>query len=258
MLDFFKKGVGEIPGMFSLSHFLFILIAFLVIFITLFLTRKDSNEKIFQRLKISSMIFLILEIFKIIWNLTLREDVSVNDYVPLYFCSFFIYANLGFCFIKNKNSIVYRFCVLFLFYGGISGGIGYLLYPTTALMVFPLLHILSFHSLVYHSFMVISSIWVLRFFKPNLKDFKLYGVALFIIEIIIIIINYICDTNFMLLNKSFGISILDIMYSIAPWLYPYIVAIGQALITFYPASCVYKFVLSRIIVEKNNNFDKNI
>ena len=140
-MEFFRSGIGEIPGLFSWSHLIYILISLGSICLLLLLNKNKTNEQIKNNIKIISIIVIVLEILKIIWNLTLREVVSVNDYVPLYFCSFFIYVSAIFAFSKNTNSVLYKFSLLFLFYGGMSGGLAFALLPTTTLNVFPLLQV---------------------------------------------------------------------------------------------------------------------
>ena len=83
-----------------------------------------------------------------------------------------------------------------------SGGLAFALLPTTTLNVFPLLQVLSIHSLIYHVLMVTCGIWSLRFLKPSLKDFKLYSIGVLIIEVVVLIINLIFETNFMLLMEQ--------------------------------------------------------
>ena len=48
-----------------------------------------------------------------------------------------------FAFSKNEDSIIYKFVRAFLFYGGITGGLAFSVFPTTSLMVFPLLQYLN-------------------------------------------------------------------------------------------------------------------
>ena len=240
MKDFFINGIGEVPGLFSWSHLIYTGLSLVLIFVLVFFTRKQSNEKIIKYMKIISIAVLALEVLKIVWNLTLRtpetkSDPAVNDYVPLYFCSFFIYVSLIVGFVKNKESYIHKFSVLFLFYGGMSGGLAFVLLPTTTLNIFPLLQVLSIHSLIYHVLMVTCAIWSLRFFKPTFKDFKLYAIGVLIIEVVVLIINLIFKTNFMLLNKPFEIAPLEWIYEYVPFIFPVLMAVGQMLITYFAA-----------------------
>ena len=234
-MDFFVDGIGKIPGLFSWSHLIYTTVSIALIAGILILTRNKSNDQIKKYIKIISIAVTVLEILKIVWNLTLRTTVEVNDYVPLYFCSFFIYVSLVFAFVKNTESVFYKFSALFLFYGGMSGGLAFVLLPTTTLNVFPLLQVLSFHSLIYHVLMVTCALWSLRFFKPSLKDFKLYAVGVLIIEVVVLIINLICGTNFMLLMKPFEIAPLEWIYNNVKFLFPPIMAVGQMAVTYFAA-----------------------
>lgn len=242
--NFFVDGIGEMNGLFSIDHLIYIIIAAVLISLLLYFTKKLSNETILKCIKVISILVLLLEILKIIWNLTLRIDVSYEDYVPLYLCSFFIYFSLIFSFTKVNTKINY-ISKLFLFYTGLSGGVAFILFPTTALLVFPLLHVLSFHSLIYHVLMVIVAVWMLRFLKPDLKDFKPYSIVLLSIEIVLIGINLIFDSNFMMLNKPFEIKILEVVYNLLPIVFPILMAVGQVLLTFFAPYLIMKILIKK-------------
>ena len=241
LANFFVDGIGEIPGLFSLSHLLYVIIALGLISSLYLLSRKKKKEDLKKYIKIISIIVFGLEILKIIWNLTLREKVTYEDYVPLYLCSFFIYAALAFSFIKNEKSIIYRFARNFLFYGGISGGLAFIIFPTTALLVFPFLHILSIHSLIYHVLMVLVALWMLRIYEPTKHDFKNYFIILFVLELVIILINYALGSNFMMLNEPFGLAFFEFFYELIKPIYPFAMGIGQCLVTF-----MFGIIISRI------------
>lgn len=239
-MDFFVDGIGKVPGLFSWSHLIYTTVSIALIAGILLLTRNKTNDQIKNYIKIISILVTVLEILKIIWNLTLRtpetkSEMPVNDYVPLYFCSFFIYVSLIFAFSKNNESVFYKFSALFLFYGGMSGGLAFVLLPTTTLNVFPLLQVLSIHSLIYHVLMVTCALWSLRFFKPSLNDFKLYAIGVLVIEVVVLIVNLICGSNFMLLMKPFEIAPLEWIYVNVKFLFPPIMAIGQMAVTYFAA-----------------------
>ena len=245
LYNFFTTGIGEVAGLFSLTHLIYVLISLAIIISVVLITKNKSKDQLLKYIKIISITFLVLEILKIIWNLTLREDVTYEDYVPLYFCSFFIYTSFIFAFSKNENSIIYKFARSFLFYGGITGGLAFSVFPTTSLMVFPLLHVLSIHSLIYHSFMVIVAVWMLKYFTPKLQDIKIYGPILLVIEFIIIVMNYLCGSNFMMLNEPFGLALFDTLYAWFKPIYPFVIAIGQLLLTFY-VGYLFSLILKKI------------
>ena len=245
--NFFTTGIGETEGLFGLQHLLYILISWGLVTILLCLTRKKDDQTINKYIKIISIIVTVLEILKIIWNLTLREEVTYEDYVPLYLCSFFIYASLLYAFTKNKDGLLHKIAKYFLFYGCLSGGVTFLFFPSTALMEFPFLHVLSIHSMVYHVLMVTVGLWMLRFIKPNLKDFKFYGIILLSIEIPLIILNFILESNFMMLNYVYGVAILEFFYNLlTPVVYPFFVAFGQLLMTFFCPLFFYLVLFKKV------------
>ena len=56
---------------------------------------------------------------------------------------------------------------------------------------------------------------------------------LLVIELIVVFINIIMDTNFMMLNKPYNIYILEFIYSISKDIYPFFMALVQIIITFF-------------------------
>lgn len=220
------------PGLFSISHLIFFLISLILFILLIYISKDKSNKEILLYIKIISIVVLILEILKIIWNILYRADKTYEDYIPLYLCSFFIYFSLIFSF-TNENTKINYISKMLLFYIGISGGLAFTIYPTTTLLVFPLLHIISIHSLIYHVLMAVVGLWMLRFYKINIDDFKTYFKILLVIELIVVFINIIMDTNFMMLNKPYNIYILEFIYSISKDIYPFFMALVQIIITFF-------------------------
>ena len=80
-MDFFVDGIGTIPGLFSWSHLIYTTVSIALIAGILILTRNKSNDQIKKYIKIISIAVAFLEVLKIVWNVTLRTTVEVNDYV---------------------------------------------------------------------------------------------------------------------------------------------------------------------------------
>lgn len=243
MMRFFSnEGIGEVKGLFSTDHLIYVILSILLLITLLVLTRKMTKEKTTLMIRIIAIVITILEIIKIVWNLTARADARVEDYMPLYFCSLFIYALLGFSFVNGTSKfsmIIHKASTIFLFYGGIVGGTVFMLFPTTALSIRPLLHFLSFHSLIFHTLMVFVAVKMVKYYyEPNIKDFWLYFISLFIIEVPLVVINSIYDTNFMMLHKPFDIEFLEWIGKISGWFYPGVIIIGQNVGSFMiPYGC---------------------
>lgn len=240
-LTFFDEfGIGQTKGLFSIDHLIFTVLAILTVALLLIFTHKMTNEKIEKMTKILFFAVTILEILKIIWNVTLRSDKSPNNWVPLYFCSLFIYALGMVSFGKGK---IKEIGVLWIVYGQIIGALAFILYPSSSLEIQPLIHVLSIHSWIYH---VISLYIGLLFIITNYyktydgkehnetlrHDFLYYFVSIMAVELLVYIFNLICHTNLMFLNEPGVVPILELVVRVFGYFYPLIIAIVQASGTF--------------------------
>ena len=90
--------------------------------------------------------------------------------------------------------------------------------------------------------MVIVSIWMLRFLKLDFKDFKYFAGVLLSIEVVLIVVNLILGSNFMMLNKPFEIIFLEVIYELVPVIFPLIMALGQVLLTFFVPYYIIKLI----------------
>ncbi len=240
-LTFFDEfGIGQTKGLFSIDHLIFTVLAILTVALLLIFTHKMTDEKIEKMTKILFFAVTILEILKIIWNVTLRTDKSPNNWVPLYFCSLFIYALGMVSFGKGK---IKEIGVLWIVYGQIIGALAFILYPSSSLEIQPLIHVLSIHSWIYH---VISLYIGLLFIITNYyktydskehnetlrHNFLYYFVSIMAVELLVYIFNLICNTNLMFLNEPGVVPILELVVRVFGYFYPLIIAIVQASGTF--------------------------
>ena len=250
-LSFFsEEGIGTVKGLFSIDHLIFTILALMVVGISVFLSRKLTNEKIEKMVKVLFFIVLILEIIKIIWNLTLRTDKSPNNWIPLYFCSLFIYA-LGF--IAFGKGRIKEVGVLWIVYGQIIGALAFILYPSSSLEIQPLIHVLSIHSWVYHVLaLYIGLLFIITGYyktydgKENNQTFKhnflTYFISIMIIELFVYILNLICHTNLMFLNEPGVVPILEIVLRVFGFFYPLIIGVVQASGTFFGGFFILKLI----------------
>ena len=250
-LSFFsEEGIGTVKGLFSIDHLIFTILALMVAGISVFLSRKLTNEKIEKMVKVLFFIVLILEILKIIWNLTLRTDKSPNNWIPLYFCSLFIYA-LGF--IAFGKGRIKEVGVLWIVYGQIIGALAFILYPSSSLEIQPLIHVLSIHSWVYHVLaLYIGLLFIITGYyktydgKENNQTFKhnflTYFISIMIIELFVYILNLICHTNLMFLNEPGVVPILEIVLRVFGFFYPLIIGVVQASGTFFGGFLILKLI----------------
>ncbi len=169
----FFAGRGEYPaaGLFSTGHLLMIVICVLLLALLIKLTIHYKLTKPLNIIKIVSILVLILEISKLIWGTSVGRYSDWYDYLPLWFCSLFIPISLIAGFGKGKIQYI---ALTFLFYGGIVGGLAYLIFPTTSIGRYPVFHFISFHSMFYHVLMIYMGFFVIyhQFIKPSMKDLK--------------------------------------------------------------------------------------
>lgn len=221
---FFCKEYEYPPvGMFTLGHIL-ILIAFIILIgIAVYCCRNIGKEKAIKLTKIIAIVVAILETIKITIALINGEGDKLDHWIPLYFCSMFIYAAFLAGFNKGKIGDLGR---SFVGTGGIIAGAAFLVFPTTSFNMYPLFHYFCLYSMVYHSFMVFLGITYLLngVVKINKESFINYIVFCSVLNVLAIIINsipiyiyvpndttgiytYPYYTNFMFLKRADNIPI---------------------------------------------------
>ena len=185
----FFAGSGEYPaaGLYSLGHILILIFCFIVLILTILMTRKKSKNPI-KVIKIVSIVVLFFEIIKVIWGTSVGRYSGWYDYLPLWFCSLFIPISIIAGFSKGK---LQHTALTFMFYGGIVGGLVYLFCPTTSIGRYPVLHFITFHSMFYHVLMLYMGYFIIYqgLLKPSIKDFKWY----FIITTSFCMISFIAN-----------------------------------------------------------------
>ena len=241
MKFFQNEGIGPVRGLLSIDHLIFTLTGITLIVMFLILTRHFDKIKIKKTIRILFWIVFILEILKIIWNLTIRENVGFNQWVPLYFCSLLIPA-LGLAGYGNK--FLEKIGLSFMFYGGIVAGAMFVVWPTSALPEQPLLHCLTFHTLFYHSASVaIGLLIAIRgYFIPSIKDIIPYSIIVGTFCLIAYIFNLITGSNLMFISYDNDMVPLTIATIIFGPLYPLGITIVQIAGTFFVSFGIYKLI----------------
>lgn len=226
-------------GLFSISHLIMFIIFIILIIIGLYLSRNLTRIKIKKLTKIIGISVAILEIVKIIYNFS-TGAFSLDQWVPLSFCSIFIYS----CLISGFSNKGCKYSNAFIGSVAFISGLAFLVFPTTSLTEVPAWHFLSVHSFIYHSLMVyLGLIYLIHGIgRPNLNNFKYFAIYTSIFVILALIINIICDTNLMLLMHQFGIYVSVINTLVAYHVYT-IIAIAVYIFVPYGIS----HVVSKII-----------
>ena len=246
-----EQGIGTFRGLFSIHHLIFTISGLLVVFLLLLLTRKMTNKNIEKMVRILFFVIVILEILKIVWNLVYRTDKSPNNWVPLYFCSLFIYA---LCMVGYGKGKIKEVGILWIIYGQIIGALAFIIYPSSSIGIHPLIHVLTIHSWIYHiiSLYVGLLFLITKYYKTydsetekevNLKDnFLTYFISVMIIEALVYIFNLIFKTNLMFLNEPGVVPVLEIVVKVFGIFYPVVIAVVQAVGTFFGGFIIIKLI----------------
>lgn len=231
-MDFFDKGIGKVEGLLGIQHLIFTLISIILVVLLIFIFRHSNKDKVRWWLQITFYIVLVLEILKIIWNLTIRDEHSPNNWVPLYFCSLYIFALPMSAFGRKHIKLMGD---SFLLFGGVAGGLAFILYPSSSLPIFPLLQVLTLHSLIFHVLLVSTSIIIIitRYYQPKFKDIWLYLIFTTGMSIITFFVNLIFDLNLMFISEPGFIEPLKAVKNVFGIFYTPAIILGQNLGAFF-------------------------
>ncbi len=187
---FCKENEYEPVGMFSVGHIVTLIIFLLIVAFCAYKCRKIGKDKAIFLTKIIAIVVTVLEIIKITIAFINGEGDKLDHWVPLYFCSMFIYAAWLAGYAKGKIADLGR---AFVGTGGIIAGLSFLIFPTTSFTMYPLLHYFCMYSMVYHSLMVFLGITYLLngVVKIDKKSFIDYVIFCSVLNILAIIVNSI-------------------------------------------------------------------
>lgn len=187
---FCKENEYEPIGMFSVGHIVTLIIFLLIVAFCAYKCRKIGKDKAIFLTKIIAIVVTVLEIIKITIAFINGEGDKLDHWVPLYFCSMFIYAAWLAGYAKGKIADLGR---AFVGTGGIIAGLSFLIFPTTSFTMYPLFHYFCMYSMVYHSLMVFLGITYLLngVVKIDKKSFIDYVIFCSVLNILAIIVNSI-------------------------------------------------------------------
>lgn len=191
-------------GMFTAGHIISSFVFLIIVVVCIIFTLKLSNKAFNIIIKVFAILFLTLELIKIGYNFYYGYTY-VDAWFPLAYCSIFIYSLLLAGFGNDKLKIVGNTFLAVCTYAGLF----FMIFPTTSLMLHPLFHFLSMHSLLYHSAMIyIGFTVVIRgLVKPSGKSFLVYVLYLSIFSVFAIILNSIFDSNLMFYTQPYNMPI---------------------------------------------------
>lgn len=226
-----RMGEFEAGGLFSFGHLILLLLTLGGITLALNHTLQYSYQKIRKLIKHLIVFLSTLEVVKIIFNFRIGNGNQLMSWVPLYFCTICIYAGWLSCFCKGA---LQHLGDVFLATGSLIGGICFLLYPSSSIMLYPSIHFLTLHSFLYHGMMVYIGVLMNRSGLIDLQasDLKQYAIYVTIFCLLAWVINICCNTNFMFISDTFAGTLLDIPYRILGPLYTPVLIVVQAIVPF--------------------------
>lgn len=226
---FARPGEYEACGVFTIQHFILMLITIVAVAIALKYTIKKDINKIIKK---CTIFVCILEIFIIAFKIAVSGTSNLNEYVPLYYCSLLLYTGLLSSFGKGKLK---RTGDIFLATGGIVGGIIFIFFPTTSLPTYPMLHLVSIHSFIFHGIMLYLGLLLnfTNYIKLELKDIKYYSILLGIICILAYIVNTIFGSNLMFISENFPGTFIEIIYNFTGNFFTIFMILAQMFLPFY-------------------------
>lgn len=238
---FAKAGEYEPCGIFTVQHFELIFITILGIIFALKNTVNKTKEEVKQIIKRCTIVMWILEVIMIIFKLCTGDVRNLNNYIPLYYCSLLLYAGLLSSFGKGK---VKRMGDVFLATGGIIGGLVFIILPTTSLPTYPMLHMVSLHSFLFHGTMIYLGLLIdiTKYIELQASDIKYFATLVGIVCVLASFINKKFGSNLMFISQNFPGMPIEIIYNATGKFYTLVMSLAQMTLPFYVVYGIIKLV----------------
>ena len=137
-------------GIFTPTHLFVSALCLLFLFLALYFSRNLGERQLDRIVRVLAFPIAALECCKIAFNFA-HGGFLPKHWLPLSFCSFAIFAYFMIGFGRGRVHDLGR---AFMCGGGIIGGLTFLLYPMTSVAHYPMLHLLSCYSMLYHTVMM--------------------------------------------------------------------------------------------------------
>ena len=232
----------QIPGMFSWEHFLFVCIFIALVVAGLYLCRGLTKRQVEKLLFWVAVVISVAEVVKI--TLRIMKGGGTDSWIPLYYCSLFIYAIWMCC---SKVEWLSRMGYAYMTMGGILAATLFTLYPSTSLAILPAWHPGSLHSLLYHTTMAFVGLLILikKLYVPRAKDAIPYGVFILLACIVGYFINEWTGSNCMFLHNAFNLPLLGDLLTYSHLLYMLVVGVAQASLMFWANFGIYQLFMRK-------------
>lgn len=238
---FSKPGEYEPCGIFTLGHLKLIILTAICITMALKNTVTKSKNEIKNIIKKCTITMWIFEAIIIAFKLCTGDIRNVNNYIPLYYCSLLLYAGALSSFGKGK---IERMGNVFFATGGIIGGLVFIILPTTSLPAYPMLHIVSLHSFLFHGTMIYLGLLIniTNYIEVQASDIKYFATLVGVICILAYIINKRFGSNLMFISQNFPGMPIEIIYNATGRFYTLVMSLAQMTLPFYVVYFIKKAV----------------
>lgn len=193
-------------GMFTAPHLISLFLCLAAVCVALYFSRNISKENITKVTRIFAYVFTVLEFIKIIYKFSYGYTEQLDFWLPLSFCSLFIYA---LWLSGYGRGLAKKLGDAFIVGGCFTGGFTFLIIPATSLMDYPIYHFLSMHSMLFHSCMVFMSLIYIKqeIMRVTLKNYRYFFGFVGSACVLAIILNLIFDSNLMIMRNPVNIPI---------------------------------------------------
>lgn len=229
---FAKQGIYPPCGMFTKGHLALVITTVICIIVALKKTVHKGKKEVENIIKKCTIVLWVFEFIIIAFKLCTGDPRNLNNYVPLYYCSILLYAGFFSSFTKGQLK---RCGDVFLATGGIIGGIVFMLMPTTSLPAYPVFHIVSLHSFLFHGIMVYLGLLMnfTHYIEIVANDIKYFAMLVGIICVIAEIVNVVFGSNLMFISRDFPGTPITLIYKCTGKLFTPIMCISQMTLPFY-------------------------
>ena len=202
--------VGFESDIFSLSHIIFLIIAFVSLGFVAYFVRgaKKKNVEIFIR--VLAIFVTALEVAKVSWesyfDITRGGSFNFFGIAPIYTCSLLIYCLLIAGFGKGKAKDI---CLSWLCTIGMMTGLITLFYPT-GLNWYPVLTFGGMHTLLFHYGLVLCAVVSLASGYKELKwkDILISMIPMLALALIAIPVDYALKSDYMQIYDAAGVPVI--------------------------------------------------
>ena len=133
-----------------------------------------------------------------------------------------------------------------------------MIFPSTAIGLFPIWHPSSIFSLIYHLTMVYFGIMLLwkKVYVPKMKHLFHYFTLILIASAISLILNHTLDANCMFLRHAYGLGVLQSISDSHPVIYAISAIFAQGVLAYSAGVGIYKFYL-KMITKRKDRYEFN-